>query len=81
MIVWLLKTHNRAKLVENLVTALDNGDYAVGFFVDFQKAFDTVNRSILLDTLSFDGVRYIAHTCQVLQLYLKSFTIGELQWP
>ena len=48
-------------LVENLVTALDNGNCAVGLFLDFQKAFDTVDHCILLDKLSFYGVRGIAH--------------------
>ena len=47
-------------LVENLVTALDNGNCAVGLFLDFQKAFDTVDHCILLDKLSFYGVRGIA---------------------
>ena len=48
-------------LVENLVTALDNGNCAAGLFLDFQKAFDTVDHCILLDKLSFYGVRGIAH--------------------
>ena len=48
-------------LVENLVTALDNGNCVVGLFLDFQKAFDTVDHCILLDKLSFYGVRGIAH--------------------
>ena len=36
-------------LVENVVTALDNGNCAVGLFADFQKAFDTVDHCIVLD--------------------------------
>ena len=48
-------------LVENLVTALDDGNCAVGLFLDFQKAFDTVDHCILWDKLSFYGVRGIAH--------------------
>ena len=48
-------------LVENLVTALDNGNCAVGLFLDFQTALDTVDHCILLDKLSFYGVRGIAH--------------------
>ena len=31
--------------------ACDNGQYACGIYVDFKKAFDTVNPNILLDKL------------------------------
>ena len=48
-------------LIENLVNALDNGKCAVGIFLDFQKAFDTVNHSILLDKLHCYGIRGIAN--------------------
>ena len=48
-------------IVENLVTALDNGNCAVGLFLDFQKAFDIVDHCILLDKLSFYGVIYSWH--------------------
>ena len=48
-------------LVENLVNALDNGKGAVGIFLDFQKAFDTVDHGILLDKLYCYGKRGIAH--------------------
>ena len=44
-------------LIENLVNAIDNGKYAVGIFLDFQKAFDTVDHCILLDKLYFYGIR------------------------
>ena len=36
-------------LIENLVNALDSGKCTVGAFLDFQKAFDTVDHCILLD--------------------------------
>ena len=44
-------------LIENLVNAIDSGKCAVGIFLDFQKAFDTVDHCILLDKLYFYGIR------------------------
>ena len=44
-------------LVENLVVALDNRNCAVCIFMDFQKAFDTVDHGILLDKLYCYGIR------------------------
>ena len=43
--------------IENLVNAIDNGKCAVGIFLDFQKAFGTVDHCILLDKLYFHGIR------------------------
>ena len=48
-------------LIENLVNALDSGKCAVGIFLDFQKAFDTVDHCILLDKLYCYGIRGIAY--------------------
>ena len=36
---------------------LDNNEYAVGVFIDLQKAFDTVDHAVLLSKLSFYGIR------------------------
>ena len=44
-------------LLENLRKALDNGECAIGIFLDFQKAFDTVDHDTLLDKLYMYGVR------------------------
>ena len=46
--------------VDRITEALDNGDYVVGVFLDFSKAFDTVDHAILLDNTSIYGVRTIA---------------------
>ena len=60
-------------LLENLTKALENGESAIGIFLDFQKAFDTVNHSILLDKLYIYGIRgpalswitsYLSNRCQ-----------------
>ena len=42
---------------------MDNGNCAIGLFLDFQKAFDIVDRHMLLDKLLDVGVRGIAHVC------------------
>ena len=47
-------------LVDKLVKSLENGDYVVGVFLDFSKAFDTVDHEILLAKLQCYGLRGIA---------------------
>ena len=43
--------------LENIRNALDNGECAIGIFLDFKKAFDTVNHDILLNKLYNYGIR------------------------
>ena len=47
-------------MLENIRNALDNGECAIGIFLDFQRAFDTVDHGILLDKLYNYGMRGIA---------------------
>ena len=55
-------------LVDRISKALENGDFVLGLFLDFSKAFDTVNHSILYEKLEFYGVRGL--TLQWFQSYL-----------
>jgi hypothetical protein len=52
--------HALINITEEISQALDNKKLACGVFVDFQKAFDTVNHSILVQKLSHYGIRGIA---------------------
>ncbi len=41
-------SHALTVLCNKLYEALDKGHYALGIFLDFSKAFDTINHAILL---------------------------------
>ena len=44
-------------LINKLIESLDRGEYVIGIFLDFSKAFDTVYHNILLQKLYHYGIR------------------------
>ena len=48
-------------LMDKFIKALENGEIGIAIFIDFRKAFDTVDHSILMDKLYFYGIRGIVH--------------------
>ena len=43
--------------MDKIIKCLENGEYVVGVFLDFSKAFDTVDHAILLSKLHYYGIR------------------------
>jgi len=39
---------------------IKSGEYTIDIFIDLQKTFDTINHSILLQKLSYYGIRRVA---------------------
>ena len=54
-------THALIHMTEAIRSALDSGSVTCGIFVDFQKAFDTVNHEILLKKLEHYGFRGVVN--------------------
>ena len=57
-------------LIDKISEALVNGDFVIGVFLDFSKAFDTADHSILLKKLHIYGIRGLA--LQWFESYLSS---------
>ena len=62
------------EIIDNILNALDKGLYTVtcGIFIDFPKAFDTINYEILLSKLEHYAIRGVA--LQWFKTYLKDRT-------
>ena len=54
--------HALLNMTQQIKETMDKGNIAIGVFVDFQKAFDTVNHKILLSKLEHYGIRGIANS-------------------
>ena len=48
-------------LTDKIRKAIENVKYFIGIFIDFRKAFDTVDHSIILEKLYHYGIRGVAH--------------------
>ena len=66
--------HALIDLTEDIREALDKNEFAVGIFIDLQKAFDTVDHIILLKKLDHYGIRGVAN------LWFQSYLTNRLQF-
>ena len=59
-------------LMDNIAKSLENGELVIGVFLDFSKAFDTVNHDVLLQKLQHYGIRGSA--LKLLRILWPSFS-------
>ena len=67
-------THVLIDVTEKIRSALDKIIFACGVYIDLQKAFDTVNHSILMNKREYYGIRVAP------KMWLESFLIGRHQF-
>ena len=47
-------------IIDKIQKAIENRNYSCGIFLDFSKAFDTIDRTILIKKLEYYGIRGVA---------------------
>ena len=62
--------HALKSMKETIKETIDNGMFGCGVFIDFQKAFDTVNHSILRNKHEHYGIRGVGS--DLLRSYLSN---------
>ena len=53
--------HAILSIIDKIQEAIEGGKFSCGIFLDFKKAFDTVNHEILITKLEHYGIRGIAN--------------------
>jgi len=66
--------HAIISIIQKIQDAIKNNTFAIGVFIDLQKAFDTVNHSILLEKLNHYGISGISNT------WFKSYLTDRQQF-
>ena len=61
-------------LLEKITSSLDKGEFTISLFIDFRKAFDTVDHHILLDKLFHYGIHGKSHD------WIKSYLSDRYQY-
>jgi len=54
--------HAIISIIQKIQDSIQNNRFSIGVFIDLQKAFDTVNHSILLEKLDHYGISGISNT-------------------
>ena len=68
------RKHSTCMAILNLYQQVENKNLILGVFIDLSKAFDTINRNILLDKLNSYGIRSIVNN------WFKSYLDNRQQY-